>query len=96
LPKQRLEEAFVSETGEQIATDAEAGHSGWLPLYVRLILGVIIGAVLGVVFKEKEIAFGWTNAHFGKLAGLYIQLLTAMATPLIFLAIIEAFVKTQI
>jgi DAACS family dicarboxylate/amino acid:cation (Na+ or H+) symporter len=88
--------AFVSETGEQTATDPETGHSGWLPLYVRLILGVIVGTTLGLVFGQNEIAFGWTNSHFGILAGLYIQLLTAMATPLIFLAIIEAFVRTHI
>jgi DAACS family dicarboxylate/amino acid:cation (Na+ or H+) symporter len=86
----------VSETGEETLTDPEAGRSGWLPLYVRLILGVIVGAALGLIFGQDEIAFGWTNSHFGILAGLYIQLLTAMATPLIFLAIIEAFVKTHI
>ena len=86
----------MSATGEDSEIDPIIGRRGKLPLYVRLILGVIVGAVLGVVFKKDEIAFGWTNSHFGILAGLYIQLLTAMATPLIFLAIIEAFVKTNI
>jgi DAACS family dicarboxylate/amino acid:cation (Na+ or H+) symporter len=86
----------VSDAAEKTELDPETTRSGWLPLYVRLIFGVIVGAALGLVFGKDEIAFGWTNSHFGILAGLYIQLLTAMATPLIFLAIIEAFVKTDI
>jgi DAACS family dicarboxylate/amino acid:cation (Na+ or H+) symporter len=86
----------VAATCEEIPTDPETGRGGWFPLYIRLILGVIVGTLLGVFFRQDEIAFGWTNSHLGILAGLYIQLLTAMATPLIFLAIIEAFVKTNI
>src|SRR5215212_10230265 len=68
---------------------------GW-PLYLRVVLGVAVGTVLGICFKKEPIAFGWTNADLGKIAGLYIQLLTSLATPLIFLAIVEAFVQTHI
>lgn len=66
------------------------------PLYLRVVLGVIIGAALGIVFKKEPIIGGWTNGDLGKLAALYIQLLTSLATPLIFLAIVEAFVQTHI
>lgn len=66
------------------------------PLYLRVVLGVAIGALLGIWFKQAPIAFEWTNADLGKLATLYIQLLTSLATPLIFLAIVEAFVQTHI
>jgi Na+/H+-dicarboxylate symporter len=66
------------------------------PLYLRVLLGVIAGAAIGLIFGNHEIAFGWTNAHLGEIARLYIQVLTALATPLIFFAIVEAFVKTEI
>lgn len=77
---------------------------GW-PLPLRVVLGVIVGALLGLVFSEqtadgslqpRNIAFGWTTAHLGEIAKLYIQLLTALATPLIFFAVVDAFVRTHI
>jgi len=66
------------------------------PLYIRVVLGVVLGTLLGLLFGSKEIVLGWTTAHLGVIAGLYIQLLTALATPLIFFAIVEAFVRTEI
>jgi Na+/H+-dicarboxylate symporter len=76
------------------------GSSRWnplrWPLYLRVLLGVVAGTVLGRLFGPREIALGWNNGHLGMIAGLYIQLLTALATPLIFLAIVEAFVRTHI
>jgi Na+/H+-dicarboxylate symporter len=65
-------------------------------LYLRVILGVVIGAAVGATFGSREIALGWNTAHLGAIASLYIQLLTALATPLIFFAIVDAFVQTQI
>lgn len=82
------------------ATSNSVDHSVWSPfawpLYVRVLLGVAIGTAVGLFFGEREVAFGWKNSHAGIVAGLYIQLLTALATPLIFLAIVEAFVQTHI
>lgn len=66
------------------------------PLYLRVVLGVVIGLVLGAVFGTREILLGWTTKDLGVLAALYIQLLTTLATPLIFFAIVEAFVHTHI
>ena len=66
------------------------------PLYLRVLLGVVLGTVIGMSFGTREIAFGWTTEHLGAIASLYIQLLTALATPLIFFAIVEAFVRTNI
>ena len=54
------------------------------------------GAALGAGFGSREIIFGWTNADLAVLGGLYIRLLTALATPLIFFAIVDAFVHTRI
>jgi DAACS family dicarboxylate/amino acid:cation (Na+ or H+) symporter len=57
---------------------------------------VVIGATLGLAFGSGEIVPGLTNADLGTIAGLFIQLLIALATPLIFFAIVEAFVRTNI
>jgi Na+/H+-dicarboxylate symporter len=81
------------------ASDFSAPSPWWphrWPLYIRVVLGVIAGTAIGLTFRTREIAAGWTTAHLGIIAGLYIQLLTALATPLIFLAITEAFVQTHI
>lgn len=66
------------------------------PLYVRVALGVLLGVVIGATFKTSEIALGWTTKDLGVIASLYVQLLTTLATPLIFFAIVEAFVHTHI
>lgn len=89
---------FMSESDQETANGA--GRQSWSPhrwpLYVRVLLGVVAGTALGLMFGSGEIVLGWTNSHLGIVAGLYIQLLTALATPLIFLAIVEAFVRTHI
>lgn len=66
------------------------------PLYVRVLLGVAIGTALGITFGSREILLGWRNNDLATIGGLYIRLLTAMATPLIFFAIVDAFVQTRI
>lgn len=55
----------------------------------------MIGAAIGFLFRDQPILGSWTNADNGTLAGFYIVTLTTLATPLIFFAIIEAFVHTQ-
>ncbi|SFH56162.1 dicarboxylate/amino acid:cation symporter [Planctomicrobium piriforme] len=67
-----------------------------VPLPGRVLIGVLLGLAVGFTFRQREMAFGWTTADFGVLAGQYVQLLTALATPLIFFAIIDAFVRTEI
>ncbi|MEO8498897.1 MAG: cation:dicarboxylase symporter family transporter, partial [Planctomycetota bacterium] len=66
------------------------------PLYLRVLFGVLLGFAVGSLFETREIAAGWTTTHLGVIAGIYIQLLTTLATPLIFFAIVEAFVQTEI
>jgi Na+/H+-dicarboxylate symporter len=78
------------------------------PLYLRVLLGVITGALIGYYFHFQsnnladgtklpvEIIWGWTTSHLGDIAKMYIDLLTTLATPLIFFAVAEAFVRTVI
>ena len=65
-------------------------------MYLRVLAGVLVGAAIGLMFGLKDMALGWTTAELGVIANLYIQLLTALATPLIFFAILDAFVRTHI
>ncbi len=66
------------------------------PLYLRVLLGAAIGIALGILFGGREVVLGWKNSDLGALGGLYIRLLTALAIPLIFFAIVDAFVQTRI
>jgi Na+/H+-dicarboxylate symporter len=65
-------------------------------MYLRVLLGVLVGAAVGLFFGLDELAFGWTTAELGVIANFYIQILITLATPLIFFAILDAFVQTQI
>lgn len=65
------------------------------PLYVRVLGGVGLGALLGVLFGTKAYLFGLKNEHLGQLGVLVIKLLKALAVPLIFLSILDAFNKTR-
>jgi DAACS family dicarboxylate/amino acid:cation (Na+ or H+) symporter len=67
-----------------------------LPLYARILTGVAAGAILGVVFDDRPIVLGLHNRHLGELGLLVIRLLKALAVPLIFFAILDAFVRTAI
>ncbi len=67
-----------------------------LPLYVRVLIGVALGTVVGLAFGEGSILFGLTNKHLGDLGLLVIRLLRALAIPLIFFGVVDAFVRTDI
>ena len=66
------------------------------PLFVRILIGLLIGVAIGQIFGRDPILFGWNYEDNKTLAGLYVQFLTTLATPLIFFAIVEAFVQTPL
>ena len=66
------------------------------PLYVRVLIGVALGTLFGLVFGERPILFGLTNKHLSDIGLLVIRLLRALAVPLIFFAVVDAFVRTAI
>ncbi|HEX2520261.1 MAG TPA: cation:dicarboxylase symporter family transporter, partial [Castellaniella sp.] len=66
------------------------------PLYARVVLGVVIGTLLGVQFGTEPFLGGMSTKELGQLGLLIIRLLTALATPLILFAILDAFVHTHI
>ncbi|MGJ0515417.1 MAG: dicarboxylate/amino acid:cation symporter [Methylomicrobium sp.] len=68
-----------------------------LPLYIQVIIGVISGALLGVIFGTESYGFNLlNNAMLGQVGQLVIRLLKALATPLVFFAILEAMINTDI
>jgi DAACS family dicarboxylate/amino acid:cation (Na+ or H+) symporter len=71
------------------------------PLYARVFLGVVLGAALGWFCGTDAIhvggvSLGITTQDLGALGLLVVRLLTTLAAPLIFFAILDAFVRTDI
>jgi Na+/H+-dicarboxylate symporter len=60
-----------------------------LPLVVRLVGAIVIGIVLGL-------ALGKDAAVLGEVGVLVIKLLKALATPLVFFAVVESFCRAEI
>src|SRR5689334_6762771 len=67
-----------------------------LPLGVRVLIGVVLGAALGVAFKREPWIGPYGNEDLGALGLLVIRLLKALATPLILLAVLDSFLTTAI
>jgi len=75
-------------------------RSAWkvsrLPLYARVLIGVALGVLLGVIFKTGPIVGGLRNDDLGQLGLLVIRLLKTLAVPLILFAILDAFLRVKI
>src|SRR5690349_8389199 len=67
-----------------------------IPLYLRVLTGVLLGAALGATFGQRKYLLGLSNKDLGDLGILVIDLLKALATPLILFAILDAFSRTHI
>jgi len=60
-----------------------------LPLYTQILIGMLAGAAVGLTF-------GKTAAPIGEFGKVVIQLIKALATPLLFLAIVDAISRADI
>lgn len=92
---------FMSEGDQESSTPSAQFNWSPLrwPLYLRVLLGVAAGTAIGFLFDPRDpqsTVLGWKASQLSDIAGLYVRVLTALATPLIFLAIVEAFVRTHI
>lgn len=63
---------------------------------MRVLIGVALGILLGITFGTRPILPGLRNDDLGQLGMLVIRLLKALAIPLIFFAILDAFLRVQI
>ena len=67
------------------------------PLYFQVIIGVTSGVLLGLLFGTEPYLWGLLkNETLGQLGMLVIRLLKTLATPLIFLAILDALIHCDI
>lgn len=60
-----------------------------LPLYVRILIGVFLGTLTGLLLRERA-------SPLGDLGMVIIRLLKALATPLLLFAVLDAFLRTRI
>lgn len=67
-----------------------------LPLYVRVLIGLVAGALIGIVFGRDDIVFGLTTEHLGQLGMLVIRVLKMLAVPLVLFAVLDALVHSQV
>ena len=67
-----------------------------LPLFVRVLIGVALGAVVGVTFGKGEIALGLTTSDLGALGILVVRVLRMLAVPLVLFAVLDALVRTEV
>lgn len=67
-----------------------------LPLYAKVLIGVVVGAFCGAMFGSEPYLFGLRNELLGQAGVLVVRLLKALATPLILFAILDGFVHTDL
>ncbi len=81
-------------------------HAGPIPLYVQVVVAAMLGVAVGQYFRDHTV-FLYLGSQSNRLlefrmqdfeivSKIIIQFLTGLATPLIFFAIIDAFIKTEI
>jgi len=67
-----------------------------LPLYTQVLIAVACGTAFGAAFGQDSYLGGLRNEHLGQLGMLVIMLLKTLAIPLIFFAILDAFLRTSL
>ena len=77
------------------STDAGAAYFLFrLPLYTQVLIAVICGTMVGAVFGQAPYVGGLRNEDLGRLGVYVILLLKTLAIPLIFFAVLDAFLTT--
>jgi Na+/H+-dicarboxylate symporter len=66
------------------------------PLYLQVLIAVTCGVVLGETFGQEPYLGGLRNEDLGQLGLLVVTLLKMLAIPLIFFAILDAFIRTNL
>ncbi|HKY70356.1 MAG TPA: dicarboxylate/amino acid:cation symporter [Nitrospira sp.] len=65
-----------------------------LPLYTQVVIAVILGTIVGAVFGQDPYLGGLRNEWLGRLGMYVILVLKTLAIPLIFFAVLDAFLTT--
>jgi len=67
-----------------------------IPLYTRVLIGAFFGTVLGLLFGKAPYLGPFGNEQLGLIGLAVITLLKALAIPLIFFAILDAFLRMSL
>jgi DAACS family dicarboxylate/amino acid:cation (Na+ or H+) symporter len=67
-----------------------------IPLYLRILIGVGLGALLGLRFGTGTIVAGLTCQDLGDVGLLFVRVLKALAIPLIFVAVLDSLLRSEI
>jgi DAACS family dicarboxylate/amino acid:cation (Na+ or H+) symporter len=67
-----------------------------LPLYMRVIVGVVLGAAVGLIAGKSPIIGGFTTEDLGTFGMLVIRLLKTLAVPLVVFAVLDAITRTNV
>jgi len=73
-----------------------AARSRHIPLFARVLIGVVLGVLVGIAFGKGEIVLGVTAADLGTLGLLVIRVLRLLAVPLVLFAVLDAIVRTEV
>jgi Na+/H+-dicarboxylate symporter len=65
-----------------------------LPLYTQVLIAVIAGTIVGAMFGQEPYLGGLRNEQLGRLGMFVILALKTLAIPLIFFAVLDAFLTT--
>ncbi|HEX6531717.1 MAG TPA: dicarboxylate/amino acid:cation symporter [Nitrospira sp.] len=65
-----------------------------LPLYTQVLIAVICGTVVGALFGQAPYLGGLRNEDLGRVGMYVILVLKILAIPLIFFAVLDAFIST--
>ncbi len=79
-----------------MVTPTDAAARSPLPLYAQVLIAVVCGATLGMLFGTDPYLGGLRNEQLGQLGLLVVKMLKTLAIPLIFVAILDAFVRTHL
>ncbi len=65
-----------------------------IPLYTQVLIAVVCGTTVGALFGREPYLGGLRNEDLGQAGMFVILLLKALAIPLIFFAVLDAFITT--
>lgn len=74
--------------GDVRSADARPAAARGIPLYLQILLAMVVGLVTGLVLGARASVLG----QFGTIL---IQMIRVMAAPLLFFAIVDAFIRSE-